>query len=311
MNDENWTELRSRCEDVPAGAQLLTPLSERPFRLEATADDRILVRFADSTEERPLWREQFGVFDEQLEGGAMAIDDLQPGVEPYAAVITLSESYTVDDGAITIAPEDATGGESPFLVTAADARTPPERVHDDAILLAHLVERLEIDDLESLDSLDTDSLTDYYVLASDVQRGADGVRSAARDELLERLGPDQELHGRFGTVRRTTRERRRPKDDETVLAALDEHGIPREWVLGVDRDKLDVVLSVTDLADDDVYDTSEDVYVQKIGVDEDEKYSRLQGLADRIEDLEDAQGESLQDELEAIEDRLEEALTAN
>ncbi|WP_440771182.1 hypothetical protein [Natronorubrum sp. DTA28] len=309
MNDENWAELRSRCEDVPAGAQLLTPLSERPFRVEATADDRILVRFADSTEERPLWREQFGVFDEQLEGGAMAVDDLQPGVEPYAAVITLSESYTVEDGSIVTAPEDATGGESPFLVSAADARTPPERVHDDAILLAHLVERLEIDDFDALDSLDTDALTDYYVLASDVQRGADGVRAAARDELLERLGPDQELHGRFGTVRRTTRERRRPKDDETVLAALDEHAIPREWVLGVDRDKLDVVLSVTDLADDDVYDTSEDVYVQKIGVDEDEKYSRLQGLADRIEELEDAQGESLQDELEAIEDRLEEALT--
>ncbi|WP_440764887.1 hypothetical protein [Natronorubrum sp. DTA7] len=311
MNDENWAELRSRCEDVSAGAQLLTPLSDRPFGIEATADDRILVRFVDSTEERPLWREQFGVFDEQLEGGAMAVDDLQPGVEPYAAVISLSESYTVEDGSIVTAPADATGGESPFLVSAADARTPPERVHDDAILLAHLVERLEIDDLESLDSLDTDSLTDYYVLASDVQRGADGVRSTARDELLERLGPDQELHGRFGTVRRTTRERRRPKDDETVLAALDERGIPREWVLGVDRDKLDVVLSVTDLADDDVYDTSEDVYVQKIGVDEDEKYSRLQGLADRIEDLEDADGEALQDELEAIEDRLEEALTAN
>ncbi|WP_019992075.1 hypothetical protein [Natronorubrum tibetense] len=311
MNDENWAELRSQCERVSTGAQLLTPLSERPFGIEATADDRILVRFADSTEERPLWREQFGVFDEQLEGGAMAIDDLQPGVEPYAAVISLSESYTVDDESIVTAPDDATGGESPFLVSAAEARTPPERVHDDAILLAHLVERLEIDDLASLDSMDTDSLTDYYVLASDVQRGADGVRSAARDELLERLGPDQELHGRFGTVRRTTRERRRPKDDETVLAALDEHGIPREWVLGVDRDKLDVVLSVTDLADDDVYDTSEDVYVQKTAVDEDEKYSRLQGLADRIEDLENADGEALEDELEAIEDRLEEALTAN
>ncbi|WP_436343816.1 hypothetical protein [Natronorubrum sp. FCH18a] len=311
MNDDDWTELRSRCADVDAGAQLLTPLSERPFGIEATATDRILVRFADSAEERPLWREQFGVFDEQLGDQGMAIDDLQPGVEPYAAVITLSESYTVDDGRIVTAPEDATGGESPFLVSAADARTPPERVHDDAILLAHLVERLEIDDLDALDSLDTDSLTDYYVLASDVQRGADGVRTAARDELLERLGPDQELHGRFGTVRRTTRERRRPKDDETVLAALDERGIPREWVLGVDRDKLDVVLSVTDLDEDDVYDTSEDVYVQKTGVDEDEKYSRLQGLADQIGDLEDAEGEALHDELEAIEDRLEEALTAN
>ncbi|MDQ2051884.1 hypothetical protein RBH26_15505 [Natronolimnohabitans sp. A-GB9] len=310
MNDDAWSDLRTRCENLEPGAQLLTPLSERPFRIDSTTDDRIVVRFTDSTEDRPLWREQFGVFDEQLEGQAMAIDDLQPGVEPYATVLTLSASYTVTDDAIVEAPDDAVGGESPFLVSAADARTPPERVHDDALLLAHLVEHLGIDDNDDLESLDTDSLTDYYVLASDVQRGADGLRSVARDELLERLGPDQQLHGRFGTVRRTARQRRRPKDDETILAALDERGIPREWVLGVDPDKLDVVLSVTDLEKADVYDTTESVYVQKTGVDEDEKFDRLQGLADRIDDLEDAAGDPLREDLEEIEDRLEEALTA-
>ena len=310
MNDDDWVDLRTRCEDVEPGAQLLTPLSERPFRIDATADDRIVVRFADSSEERPLWREQFGVFDEQLEGQEMAIDDLQPGVEPYATVLTLSENYTVDGDAIVRDPDEADGGESPFLVSAAEARTPPERLHDDALLLAHLVESLDVDDHDALESLETDALTDYYVLASDVQRGADGVRTTARDELLERLGPGQELHGRFGTVRRTTRERRRPKDDETVLAALDERGVPREWVLGVDPDKLDVVLSVTDLEEDEVYDVDEDVYVQKTGVDEDEKVSRLRGLADRLDELADAEGEAIADDLEAIEERLEEALTA-
>ncbi|QSW99022.1 hypothetical protein [Haloterrigena alkaliphila] len=310
MNDETWADLRSQCGAVEPGAELVTPLSKRPFRIDATADDRIVVRFTDSTEERPLWREQFGVLDEQLEGGEMAVADLQPGVEPYAAVLTLSDAYAAEDDAIVRDDDAATGGESPFLVPAAEARTPAERVHDDALLLAHLVERLEVDDRADLDSLDTDSLTDYYVLASDVQRGADGLRTTARDELLERLGPEQELHGRFGTVRRTTRKRRRPKDDETVLAALDERGIPREWVLGVDPDKLDVVLSVTDLEEGAVYDTTEDVYVQKTATDEDEKYSRLQGLADRLADLEDAEGEAIRDEIDAIEDRLEEALTA-
>ncbi|NUB92287.1 hypothetical protein HT576_14815 [Haloterrigena sp. SYSU A121-1] len=309
MNDADWNDLRSQCTALESGAQLLTPLSERPFRIETDAEDRIVVRFADSTEERPLWREQFGVFDDRLEDQGMAVDDLQPGVEPYAAVLTLSDSYAVEGDTI-VRDEDATGGESPFLVSAADARTPPERLHDDALLLAHLVEYLDVDDHGALESLDTESLTDYYVLASDVQRGADGVRATARDELLERLGPEQELHGRFGTVRRTTRTRRRPKDDETVLAALDERGIPREWVLGVDPDKLDVVLSVTDLEEDAVFDAEEDVYVQKIGVDEDEKYSRLQGLANRIDELADAEGEALTDDLEAIEERLEEALTA-
>jgi len=154
-------------------------------------------------------------------------------------------------------------------------------------------------------------MTDLYVLASDVQHGADRLRRSVREPLLERLGPDQQLHGRYGTVRRTTRERRRPKDAETVFAALDDHGIPREWVTGIDRDRLDVVLAVTDLDEAEVYDVDEDVYVQKTGVDEDEKYSRLQGFADRIDDLEGAEGETLREELADIEKRLEEALSAD
>ncbi|MFA9416918.1 hypothetical protein [Natrinema sp. HArc-T2] len=304
--DDTWTSLRKQCDSLEPGAELLTPVSERPFGIERTAADRIVVRFGDSGERQSLWREQFVVFLERLEEEeAIAIERLQPGVEPYASVVTLSDEYAVDDGTISSDP-DAVGGDSPFLVSAADARAPRERVHDDALLLVALLERLDADDPAALD---TDSLTDLYVLASDIQHGSDRLRRSAREPLLERLGPDQRLHGRYGTVRRTTRERRRPKDAETVFAALDEHGIPREWVTGIDRDKLDVVLAVTDLDEAAVYDIDEDVYVQKTGVDEDEKYSRLQGLADRIDDLDDAEGRSLREDLDDIETRLEEALS--
>lgn len=307
MDDSVWTAIRTACRDLEPESLLETPVSERRFDVARTAADRIVVRFRETGEERPLWREQFAMFVDQFEEGRIAIDDLQPGVEPYAVVLTLSAEYAVDDGTIT-RDADATDGDSPFLVPAVEARTQPERVHDDALLLAALLERLE--DADDPSSLETDPLTDLYVLASDVQRGADRLRRSAREPLLERLGPDQELHGRYGTVRRTTRERRTPKDDETVLDALDEHGIPREWVLGVDPEKLDVVLSVTDLSEAEVYDTDEDVYVQKTTVDEDEKYSRLQGIADRIDDLEAAEGEALREELDEIENRLEEALSA-
>ncbi|TMT86651.1 hypothetical protein E2L06_08595 [Haloterrigena sp. H1] len=304
--DDTWTSIRTQCEALEPGAELITPVSERPFGIERTAADRIVVRFEDSGERRSLWREQFVVFLERLDEGTVAIEHLQPGVEPYASIVTLSDEYGVDDGTISYDP-DAVGGQSPFLVPAADSRAPPEHVHDDAVLLAALLERLDADDPAALD---TDSLTDLYVLASDVQHGADRLRRSTRAPLLERLGPDQQLHGRYGTVRRTTRERRRPKDAETVFAALDERGIPREWVTGIDRDKLDIVLAVTELEEDEVYDVDEDVYVQKTSVDEDEKYSRLQGLADRIDDLEDAEGAALREELDDIEDRLEEALSA-
>ncbi|WP_255190945.1 hypothetical protein [Natronobeatus ordinarius] len=306
--DFDWAELRERCHTLEPGAALETPVSGRQFTIESAGADRLVVRFRERDEERSLWREQFEVFVDRLADGPIPVADLPPGVEPYASVVTLSSDYHVDDHAIAHAPAEAAGGESPYLRSPAEARTPPERVHDDALLLAALLERFDLTDPTALD---TDSLTDCYVLLSDVQRGADRLRRSTREPLLERLGPGQELHGQFGTVRRTTRDRRRPKDDETVLAALDERAIPREWVLGVDRDKLDVVLAVTDLEADEVYDVDEQVYVQKTGVDEREKFSRLQGIADRIDALEGVEEAEFLAELDDLEDRLEEALSAD
>ena len=305
--DEFWSEVRSRCAELDPAAELETPVSGRRFRIGGIEDDRIVVRFVDSGEERRLWREQFEVF---LDGAdrPIRVDDLQPGVEPYATVATLSTAFAVDGDEIRRAPEDTAGGESPYLVSPAEARRPPRRLHDDALLFAEHLERLDVADAGVLD---TDSLTDCYVLSSDVQRGANRLRRGFREELLERLGPDQELHGRFGTVRQTSRERRVPKDDEAILGALDERGVPREWVLGVDDEKLDVVLSATDLEESDVYDVDESVYVQKTGVDEGAKFELLEGIADRLADLEGDEGEAIREDLADIEERIEDALAAD
>ncbi|QLG61445.1 hypothetical protein [Halorarum salinum] len=307
-----WEELRERSEAVEPGAVLVTPVSGRQFTVESTYADHVAVRFRDGGEERRLWREQFEVFARRLDEGPVAVAELPPGVEPYAVLVSLLEGYVADGETLARASdaEPDEGGElggSPYLVPPEEARTRPERLHDDALLLSDLLERLDAADPASLD---TDSLTDLYVLLSDVQHGSDRLRQSSRDPLLGRLGPGQELHGRFGTVRRTTRERRRPKDDETVLDALDRHGIPHEWVLGIDPDRLDVVLAVTDVTEDEVYDVDEQVYVQKTGVDEGEKYSRLRGLADRIDRLEGAEREDLREELTDLEARLDEALSA-
>ena len=302
---EFWPRLREACDRLESGTRLLTPVSERPFELERTLEDRIEIRFRDSGEERTLHREQFDVLGEHLEDGPLDLETLPPTVEPYAVLLSLSSEHVSDEDVLRRDPDEAVAGESPHRLSPEEARTRPERVHDDALLLADALERLDVDDPADLD---TEALTDLYVLLSDTQRGADRVRRSVREPLLERLGPDQQLHGRFGTVRHTTRERRRPKAEETVLTALDDHGIPREWVLGIDRDKLDVVLAVTDLTEAEVYDTHEQVYVQKTGVDEGEKFLRLQGLADRLEDVEG--GEDLQEDLLELEERIEEALSA-
>ena len=302
---EVWGPLRKECERLDPGIELVTPVSERPFAIEATFEDRIVVRFRDSNEERPLRREQFDVLADRLADGPISLENLPPGVEPYAVVLSLSAEHVSDGETLYRSTDEAVGRESPHLVSAEEARTRPERVHDDALLLADLLERLDADDPMSLD---TESLTDLYVLLSDVQHGADRVRRTVREPLLERLGPDQQLRGRFGTVRQTMRERRQSKDDETVLDALDDHGIPREWVLGVNSEKLDVVLAVTDLREEEVYDVDEQTYIQKTGVDEDEKFSRLQGLAARLDEI--GGDEGLHDDLADLERRLDEALSA-
>lgn len=308
MADDTWHDVRSECERLDPGAELLTPVSERAFAVETATDDRIVVRFRDSDEERPLWREQFDVLADRLDDGPIAVADLPPGVEPYAAVLTLTDEHHSDGDELYRDPDEAAGGESPYLVSPEEARTPPRRVHDDALLTADLLERLDAD---NLGSIDTESLTDLYVMLSDVQHGADRLRRSVREPLLGRLGPDQELRGRYGTVHRTTREYRQPKDDEVILDALDERGIPREWVLGVDPDKLDVVLTVTGLSEDEVYETDEQVYVQKTGVDEGEKFSRLQGLLERTDELEGPAGEALREDIVDLEERIEEALSAD
>ncbi|SFS97098.1 hypothetical protein [Halostagnicola kamekurae] len=303
--DAYWKSLRTVWEGLEPGSALVTPVSERLFDVESIRDDRLEVRFRDSGERRSLLREQFDVLADRLEENPIPVATLAPGVEPYAAALSLGPVVVSDGETLSMAPDEAVGGESPHLRSPEEARTRPRRVHDDAVLLADLLDRVNATDPGSID---TEALTDLYVLLSDVQRGADRVRGTARNALLERLGPDQRLHGRFGTVRRTTRERRIPKDDETIFEALDERDIPRAWVTGVDPEKLDVVLAVTDLDEATVYDVDEQVYVQKTGVDEDEKFAHLQGLAERLEEIEG--GEEIHDDLLEIERRIDEALSA-
>lgn len=303
--DAVWQELRDQCRALGPDTVLVTPSSERAFDVRVPGDDRLVARFRETDEEHTLWRDQFEVLYDRLEteSGELALEDLPAGVEPYVSVVSLGSRYVVDGDVVRRG--DADGSENPLRRPEWTVRTRPERVRDDAVLLTDLLDR-HVD--EDLDSLDPESLVDLYVLLSDVQRGADGLRSAVGEQVLEHVGPSGRFHGRFGTVTRTTRERRRRKDDETVLDALDEAGIPREWVLGVDPEKLDVVLAATDLEEADVYDVEEQVYAQKTSVEEAEKQSRLQGLRDRLAGLDTEEAAELRDDIDDLEDRLDTVL---
>jgi hypothetical protein len=107
-------------------------------------------------------------------------------------------------------------------------------------------------------------------------------------------------------VQRTTRRRRDLKDEEDVLAMLENAGIDSERVLGVDSDKVDDALDVTELAESDVYEIEEREYVRKAEVDEAVKESRLQGLKDRLATSDDPEADELREEIEELEGRIEE-----
>lgn len=314
--DTVWREIREACTALEPDDVLVTPSSDRPLTVEDVRDDRIVVAYRERDEERILWRGQFEVLYERLlDTEGLSTAALPPGVEPYVAVASLSAAFVVEDSTVRASESsEATGtrGESPFLRAGWEVRTRPERIHDDALLLAEELERYEMAELDAdaLDAVGAEQLTNLYVLLSDVQRGCDRFRGTVSDALLDRIGPAGELHGQFGTVQRTSRERRRLKSDEEILDALDEEGIPHEWVLGVDRDKLDVVLAVTDLEEETVYDVDEQVYVQKTGVEEAEKHSRLQGLKDRLASASDERASDLREEIEELEARIDEALAA-
>jgi hypothetical protein len=83
------------------------------------------------------------------------------------------------------------------------------------------------------------------------------------------------------------------------------HNNDSERVLGVDPQKVDDALEVTELAESGVYDIEQHEYVRKAEVNEDVKETRLQELKDRLAATESADTEELHQEIEDLEQRID------
>lgn len=307
-----WHTLLDELDDLSEGSTLITPLSNHRFRITDVQEQRVIVEFLDRDvdETRPLQRDQFETLYRRIvdEPGDFDLDRLPPEADPYPAVLSLHPRFEVDEDARTISETE--GPNSTQLLdgesdTDADERTEPEglEVYADALLLVDALERHDVADLPGME---TDALVNLYTLLSDVQRNANDLRQDVADVLLGRLHHDRPVSGPFGSVQRTTRRNRSLKDDEEVLAVLEDAGIDRDRVLGVDRDKVDDALDVTELAESDVYEIEESEYVRKAEVDEERKETRLQGLKDQLAATEGDEAAELREEIEALEDRIEE-----
>ena len=304
-----WHTLLEEAEGLPEGATLITPLSHKGFRITDTQEHRVVIEFEESRESRPLQRDQFETLYHRIQdsAGGFEVERLPPDAEPYAAVLTLHPRFEVDETAGEIhETEAATGTQVVDRGEPGDEgeRTEPDvNVYSDALLL---IDALERNDLGTLEGMETTALVNLYTLLSDIQRGANDLRQDVADVLLNRLHHDRPVSGQYGSVQRTARRSKSLKDDNEVLAILEDTGIDRERVLGVDSNKVDDALEVTELTESDVYEIEEREYVRKAEVDEDVKESRLQGLKDRLAASESDEATELREEIEDLEARIKE-----
>jgi hypothetical protein len=306
-----WHNLLENVEALPSDATLVTPLSGQAFRVTDVQEPRLLIEYRDADETIPLQRDQFETLWRRIRDahGAFDLDRLPPDAEPYATVLSLHPRFEVDEQTGTLTESETPTG-SPLVDAdagpderATERDEPDVDVYADALLL---VDALERHDLDSLDDVGTPALVNLYTLLSDVQRNANDLRQDVRSVLLDRLHHDQPVAGQFGSVQRTSRRNRSLKDDEVVLNAFEAAGIDRERLTTVDSSKVDDALDVTELSESDVYEIEESAYVRKADVDEEEKQTRLQGLKDRLADVDGDEAAQLRDEIEELENRIEE-----
>jgi hypothetical protein len=240
----SWHTLLDELDDLPEGSTLNTPLSHNRFRITDVQEQRVIIEFLDRDidETRPLQRDQFETLYRRIqdEPDGFDLDRLPPDADPYPAVLSLHPRFEVDEDAKVITETE--GPTSTQLLdsepeTDTAERTEPDLdVYADTLLLVDALERHEV---EVLEEMGTDALVNLYTLLSDVQRNANDLRQDVADVLLNRLHHDRPVSGPFGSVHRTTRRNRSLKDDEEMLEVLEDAGIDRERVLGVDRDKVD------------------------------------------------------------------------
>ncbi|HET7323911.1 MAG TPA: hypothetical protein VFJ06_06240 [Halococcus sp.] len=311
-----WGTLCERCEELSEDATLITPLANKRFRVTDVREPRIIIEDTDTGDSQPLQREQFEALAESTGDavGGFELERLPPKAEPYAAVLALHPRYVLDqqDGTLTElaeADESAVLDETPHLSMAGDDDQPTEREEPDVSVYADmllLIDALEREDPTAPEAIETPALVNLYTLLSDVQRNANTLRKDVSDVLLQRIQHDRAVHGQFGSIQRTTRRKRSLKDDEYVLAALEDAGIARERVVSVDREKVDEALDVVSLPESAVYELDESEYVRKAEVDEERKETRLQGLKDRLAVSDDPEADVLRQEVERLEQEIEE-----
>lgn len=307
----SWGTLLDKLDGLGDDATLITPLSNKRFQIDDVQKHRVIITMEVSGEARPLQRDQFETLYRRIQDASegFELDRLPPDAEPYPAVLSIHPRFEIDEerGAIfeTDDPTTTQQLDVDSMPGTTETRSEPTDidVYTDALLLTDMLERADVTGFEDLE---TASLIDLYTLLSDVQRNANDLRKTIADILLQRLHHDQAEHGQFGSVQRTSRTRRELKAEDEVLAVFEDAGLDPARLMGVDAEKVDEALEVTDVSESEVYDIEENEYVRKAEVDDEVKETRLQGLKDQLAAADSEEAAELRDEIEDLEARIDE-----
>nr|WP_199239149.1 hypothetical protein [Halorubrum sp. CGM4_25_10-8A] len=166
----SWHDLLERLDELPEGATFRTPLSNDRFQVTGVQEHRVIIRFADSGESRPLQQDQFETLYRQVTDSkdGFELDRLPSDADPYPAVLSLHPRFEVnDDQGVIIETEEPTTslllGESASPDSAPDERTEPDLdVYADALLLVDALERHEVTALEEVALLKSDLFSRYH-----------------------------------------------------------------------------------------------------------------------------------------------------
>lgn len=145
----------------------------------------------------------------------------------------------------------------------------------DAVAVAALTRQYEADALADLDPF---RLANLYALLSSVENGAGDARTEVRDALLDEVQDDREIESDLGSVRRSTYERTRLRDEETVRGALERAGVDPSTVTSFDRGKVEDAVAESSLDPSDVFDAEERARVRRTGVDRSSVDEALRGV---------------------------------
>jgi len=226
----SWHNLLERLDELPKGATFRTPLSNDRFQITGVQEHRVIIRFTDSGESRPLLKDQFETLYRRVSDShdGFDLDRLPPDADPYPTVLSLHPRFEVnDDRGVIIETEEPTTSllldEDPPLCLILLSTNERCQISTSTRMRSCLSTRLNATRWRR-SKMSRQGRSSTCIPCSDVQRDADDLRKEIADTLLDRLHHDRPVSGSYGSVQRTARTNRSLKDDDEVLDTLNQLG---------------------------------------------------------------------------------------